>query len=111
MRVSGNDDVEPRCRGIKLKLFQVVQHVDYPTANHDELGVRVLICPRACIYVSANGGGRSKLSQSVNDFWSADVAGVDDVIGSCELPDRFGAQKTVRVGDYADPHQTPVVRV
>ena len=41
---------------------------------------------------------------------SADVPGVDDVVGPCELVHRLGAQKTVRIGDYADPHQTPAVR-
>jgi hypothetical protein len=34
---------------------------------------------------------------------------VDDMVGPCELLDRLGAQKTVRIGDYADPHQTPAV--
>jgi hypothetical protein len=55
------------------------------------------------------GCGRGNPSQFFDYFRRANIPSVDDMVGPCELLDRLGAQKTVRVGDYADPHQTPAV--
>src|SRR3954452_2098320 len=103
MRVSGNDNVDPGRRGIKLNLFKIVQHIEHPAAERDAFGVRIILCPLACIYVSSYSSGRGDLSQPFDHFWSADVPSVDDVVGPCEMLYRLGAQKTMCIGDYADP--------
>ena len=104
MRVSGNDNFDPGHRGIKLNPFKIVQYIEHPAAERDEFGVRIFLCPLACIYISSYSSGRGDPSQSFDHFWSADVPSVDDVVGPCELIYRLGAQKTVCIGDYADPH-------
>src|SRR3954468_4927976 len=63
-----------------------------------------MLCPVSRIYISSYSCGRGNPSQSFDDLWSADVPRMDDVVGPCELFYRRGAQKTVRIGDYADPH-------
>jgi hypothetical protein len=85
MRVSGNDDVESGRGGIEPDLFKIVQHVKHPPAQHDDLGVGIVLCPRACIYVSAYGRGRGNPSQPFDYFRGADIPGVDDVVRPCEL--------------------------
>ena len=89
--MSGNDNVDPGCRGIELNPFKIVQHVEHPAAERDEFGVRIALCPLACIYVSSYSSGRSNPSQSVDHFWSADVPSVDDVVGPCEMLYCLGA--------------------
>jgi hypothetical protein len=95
MRVSGNNNVDSGLRGIKLNPIKIVQHIEHPAAERDEFGVRIILCPLACIYVSSYGSGRGDLSQPFDYFWSADVSSVDDVVGPCELIYRVGAQKTM----------------
>jgi hypothetical protein len=61
--------------------------------------------PITSIDVSFDGCRPGDLSQPVDHFGSANVPGVNDVVGPCKLLDRLAAQQTVGIGDYADPHQ------
>src|SRR3954469_781752 len=72
MGVSRNDDIDPGCRGINVNLVEIVQHIERPAAQHDELGVRIVLCPGAHIYVPSYSRGRGNLSQSLDHFWSAE---------------------------------------
>ena len=56
--------------------------------------------PRSGVDVAADCGYGRDLRERLEDFWSADVAGVEDAVGSAQRFDGLGPQQAVRVGDY-----------
>ena len=92
MRVPGNDNVESGYAWNELKLVQIMQHIEYPAAEYDKLGVGIVLCPLARVYVSFYSCGRGDPSQSFNHFRSADIPGMDDVVRPRELLYRRGAE-------------------
>jgi len=89
MGMSRDDNVDPGRLGINVNLVEIVQHIERPTAQHDELGIRIVLCP-AYIDVPSYSRSRGNPSESPDYFWSANVASMDDVVGPGEVLYRFG---------------------
>ncbi len=60
--------------------------------------------PGVGVDVPADRGYGRDLRKRFEDFASADVAGVEDAVGSAQGLDRLGPQQAVGVGDYAEDY-------
>lgn len=58
--------------------------------------------PRILVNIAADGGHRGEGCELIENFRGADVAGVNDVLGSAQGFERFGTKQAVRVGNNAD---------
>ncbi len=86
-----------------MQSLQIVQNVDRPFRQSNELGFGICDSPVAVIHVSSDRGNRGDAAQRVYNFWTPDIAAVNDVIHASQAMLRFRPQQPVRVGDYPDP--------
>jgi hypothetical protein len=97
MRVAGNDHVHSVQRRIELQFLKVVQNVDCAAAEPYRVGVGIVFCPIAGIDVAPDRGDRRNPAEPGNNFWAADITGVDDVRHACEPLLNLGTQETVGI--------------
>jgi hypothetical protein len=82
--VPGYDDTESSGFGLEIKLCEIVQHIDCHAASRDYLGCWQRPRPRPRVDVAANCGYGRNVSQGFQNFGSAYVAGVEDLIASAQ---------------------------
>jgi hypothetical protein len=75
----GDDHVHGEGR-IDVEGFQVVKNMDRLSCEADAFRIRILSCPIAGVDISSDRGDRRYLAKSVDDLWTSDVAGMDDVV-------------------------------
>jgi hypothetical protein len=100
--MTGHDDVDAARDRIDLQSLQIVQNVNrFSRKSHD---LRLWVCnsPVVDIHVSSDSGNRGDAAQRIYDFWTSDVAAVNDVINASQPTLRLWPQQPMRVGD--DPN-------
>ena len=100
--VAGDHDFESRGFGFQVKLRKIVQNINGDASEFDDFRFGEFAGPRCFVDVAADCGHRRNRSELLENLRLADVSGVNDVIGSPQRGDSFGAKQTVRVGDDAD---------
>jgi hypothetical protein len=84
MRMTGNDDTNPRGAGVDIELREIVDDVDEYVAYPDQLGLTQARRPRLRIIIASDGNQRSHGGEFLENLGPADVAAVDDVIAADE---------------------------
>jgi hypothetical protein len=107
--VAADHNCEAGGSGIEVQFCQIVEDVDREAACFKHLDFGQLARPRSFVDVATYGGDGSNRGESWEDFWRADVAGVDDALRSAQGFDGFGAKQAVSVGDDADDKQFSVL--
>jgi hypothetical protein len=100
--VPGDHNFEARCFRFQTKLSQVVQDVDGDASEFDNFSFRQSARPRLFVDVPADACDRRNCREFVENFGSAYVSSVNDVLGSTECVDRFRTKQAMRVGYDAD---------
>jgi len=97
-----DDDVE-LCDGrVEVELLKVVKDVDQGRASFDDCRQRQLRCPGSLVDVSSDGDQRRHRAELFEDLRLADIAGVEDQVGSAESRQRLRTHEAVGIGDQAD---------
>lgn len=102
MTVPGYYNFEASRFGFQIELGQIMQNVDRNARELDRFSRGQPARPRPFVDVPADGCDRRNCREFVEDFRSAYVSSVNDVLGSTECVDRFGTKQAVRVGYDAD---------
>ena len=102
MTVPGYYNFETSCFGLQIELGQIMQDVDRNTRELDRFSLGQPARPRPFVDVPADGCDRRNCREFVEDFRSAYVSSVDDVLGSTECVDRFGTKQAMRIRNDAD---------
>ena len=92
MAVAVDHRAKPCGFRFQIESAEIMQHVDRHTAGFNDFGFRQSTRPRFGIDVAADRGYRRDLRERFENFGSADVAGVEDALGSAESFDCFTAQ-------------------
>jgi len=100
MGVSADDNVELCGSRIEVKLLNVVQNVYQGRASLDDCRSGQVGRPILFVNISSHCDDRGKCSQLVDDPRFANVAGVDDQIGSFECGQRLLSKEAVSVRDH-----------
>lgn len=79
-----------------------MQHVDGDTANFEHIRGGNLPRPGFAVHIAANGSDWPNLSQLAEDFATADVTSVNDVVRSAQGGKGFGTKQTVSIGNNPD---------
>ena len=90
--------------GLQVELREIVEEVDGDAADFYEFGRGQFTGPGFDIHVAADGGDGSNAAERVEDFASANVARVEDVVGAAKSFDGFGAEQAVGIGNNAENH-------
>ena len=106
MRVAGDDDVDAGAGGVAIELLEIVQDVDARVGRVERGGCGKGGGPGTFVDIAADGGDGREGAEAVEDGGIADVAGVDDVIGTGERGEGFGTEQAVGVGDDSDHFDT-----
>ena len=104
MTMSVNDEGKSRSIRLQIQFSQVMQYVDGDAANFKYVGRGNFPRPDFAIHVAAYGSHRRNRSQIFQDVRIADVASMNDVVGSAQGGKSLRTKQTVRVGDDADKH-------
>ena len=102
MTVPGYHYLEASRFGLQIEPRQVVQNIDKNAREFDQFSFGQSACPRPLVDVPADGCDWRNCREFVEDFGSADVSSVNDVLGSTELIDRFGTKQAMRIRNDAD---------
>jgi hypothetical protein len=92
---------------LQFELRQIVHHVD---GNADDLGDFIFpkfTGPRPFVDIAADRSEGRKVCELFQDFWRANVAGVDDALRASQCQQRFGPQQAMGIGDDADEDGSP----
>ena len=65
---------------LQFELRQIVQHVDGNAGDLDDLIFRKFTSPRPIVDIAGDGSEGRKVCELFENFWRANVAGVDDVL-------------------------------
>jgi hypothetical protein len=65
---------------LQFEVRQIVQHVDGNAGDLDDFIFRKFTSPRPFVDIAGDGSEGCKVCQLLEDFWRANVAGVDDVL-------------------------------
>ena len=103
MRVAGDDDLETRCCGIDVDVFDDVAQVDESSADVDDFGQWQTLAEVSAVDVATNDNNRGDLAQFLEDGRTIYIACVQDERGTFEVFDLLGTEQAVRVGDDRDP--------
>ena len=104
MGVAVDDDGDSGCTGVEVEVVDGVEHVDEAAVELDGFGCREIGAGAVEIDVAANGGDGSDRAESVKDVGVADVAGVEDVVGTGDGGEELGTEQAVGVGEDSDLH-------
>jgi len=99
MAVTVHDYAESRAFRLQIELPQIMQHIDRNVAGFNDLSFGQRARPGVGVDVAADGSYRRDLRECFEDFGCADVAGVEDAVGTAQGFDGFGTQEAVGVGD------------
>jgi hypothetical protein len=77
--------------GLQVELAEIVQHVDRNAAGFDNFGFGQSARPGRGVNVAANRGYGRDLRERFQNFGSADIAGVEDAVGSAQSLRRLRA--------------------
>jgi len=102
MAVAVYDHAESGGFWLQVELAEIMQDIDGQATGFDDFGCRQSARPRGGIDVAVDRGYGRDLRQRFEDSRSADVAGVEDLVGSAQGFDGRGPQQAVGVGDYAE---------
>ena len=102
MTMPVDHDSEPSRLRFKIKLRQIVQDIDRNAADLDHFSLRQSACPRSFVDVSADYVDRCNRREFVEDFGRANIAGVNDLLGSTQRCESFRTKQAMRVRDDAD---------
>ena len=102
MAVAVHDSRESSRLGLEIELVNVVQNVNCDAAGFENSGFGQFLRPRAAIHIATNGDHWRNLAQAVKNRGVADIARVNDVVGTSEGVNRFRSQQAVGIGDNAD---------
>jgi hypothetical protein len=102
MRVTGHDDREARRDRIQVESRNVVEHVEMPAVDLDNLGFRQAGRPRFLVDVASFGKDRSESTESFDDLGISDVAGVDQEVTSSQDMESLRSNDPVGIRDDAD---------
>jgi hypothetical protein len=80
MGMTGHHDVYTARDRIELQGLQIMQNVDRPFRQSNEIGFGICDSPVAVIHVSSDRGNRGDAAQRVYNFWTPDIAALNDVI-------------------------------
>lgn len=67
-------------RGVQIELLKVVQHVNNRGAGSGDCGRGQRVCPIPLVDVAPDSYYRRYRPQSINYFWFAHIAGMDNQI-------------------------------
>ena len=79
-----------------------MQNIDENAREFDRFRLGQSARPRPLVDVPADGCDRRNCREFVQDFGSAYVSSVNDVLGSTEPVDRFGTKQAMRIRNDAD---------
>jgi len=65
---------------LQFELRQIVQHIDGNADDLDDLIFREFTSPRPMVDIAGDGSEGRKICELFENFWGANVAGVDDVL-------------------------------
>src|ERR1700719_4248428 len=103
MRVAADDDVESRGAWVEIEPVEVVQNVDGYFACFDDGGFREGQRPGGRFFslvdVAADRGEGRERVQRVENLGFANVARMNEQIGTLQSAQGFRAQQTMGVGD------------
>lgn len=101
VRVARDDDLNAGRLGIEVEVFEMVQDVNGGWRKAHHRGSRKAFRPRLGIHIAADGVKGRDGSESIEDERVADIAGVDDGVGTLQGGESFRTKQSVRVGDQA----------
>ena len=101
VRVSGHDDTEACCSGIDVYFLDVVENMDADTFQIQSKMKRDRGRPGAFVVVSPDGIHWRYRAQLFQNFGSAYVARMDDVVDPGQCTDCFRPKQSVRIRDDA----------
>ena len=107
MRVAADDRVEAGGLRFKVKILQLVEHIQMETGDFDNCGWRKFLRPGLRVHVAADGKHRRDKFELRENFRRAHISRVNDELDAVQCALRFRAQKAVSIGDDADPHGGP----
>jgi hypothetical protein len=81
-----------------------VQNIDGNAGDLDDFRFGELASPHVLVDVSADRGDGGDGGKLVENFGSADIAGMNDVLRALQGSERFGAKQAVRIGNDADDY-------
>ena len=102
MAVAVHHHAESGGSQLQVESAEIMQHIDGHAAGFDDFGFRQSARPGVGVDVTADRGDGRDFDKRFEDFASANVAGVEDAVGSAQGLDRLEPQQAVGVGDYAD---------
>jgi hypothetical protein len=105
--VPGDHDIDVRRPREQVEFLDVMQYMDADTLQGQRQVERNRGCPCPLVVIPPDGVDRGDVPQRLEDFGSADVAGVNDVADSRECTDCFRAKQSVRIGNEAYRIQRP----
>jgi hypothetical protein len=100
--VPGYHNFEASRFGFQIKLRQVVQNINKNVREFDQFSLGQSARPRPSVDVPADCCDRRNCRQFVEDFGSAYVSSVNNVLGTTERVDRFGTKQAMRIRNDAD---------
>ena len=104
MRVARNNRIEARALRFKVKIAKIVQHIETEAGHFDNGSEWKFQRPRLRVHITANGKDWRDQFELRKDFRSPHVSRVNDYVHTLKSPLGFRAQKTVSIGNDADPH-------
>ena len=81
----------------------LVDDVNADSADLDVRGDRKVRGPGGLVVIAADRECGSHVTQTIQQLWIADVARVNDDIGSAERRERLGPKQSVGIRDHPDP--------
>jgi hypothetical protein len=97
-----NNDAESCGSGFQIQRMKVVKDVDGGAGGFDNGNGGQDVGPAGGVDIAADSNDRGDLAESVENFGTADVAGVDDEIGAAQGVESGIAKQAVSIGDQGD---------
>src|ERR1700687_2482919 len=101
MAVAIDEHAESGGFRLQVELAAIMHHIDGDAAKFKDFSFRQCARPRSSVDLTADRDYGGNLRERFEDFGGADIAGVEDAVGSAQSFDGFGPQQAVDVGDYA----------
>jgi len=104
MAVAVYDHAESGGFRLQVEAAEIMQDIDGYVSGLNDFGFGQGVRPGLRVDVAADCGYGRDLCERFEDFGSANVAGMEDAVGSAQGFDGLGPQQAVGVGDYAEGH-------
>lgn len=102
MRMSADDDIEACRRRIEVQFRQIVKYVDPMTSRFDHCCQREAGGPIRLINIASDSNNRCNRAKLIEDLRLADIAGMNDEMGTLQRGKRLRPHETVRIGDQTN---------